>query len=156
RAGTDPRYTGLYEAPRKFRRPTREELDRVPDDFPEVAEVAALAQVMVGVDGRWEHLKLVRAAGWQVPPGHPDIEPAHETLQLGEHYREATRLRGVAERPEEFRTWLGEAEAAAKELEQILRRGKEQGKVDAVAAEQAFARSAAACTRCHAKYRDVP
>ena len=43
RAGTDPRYKGLYAAPAQLRRPTRQELDRVSADFPEVAPVAALA-----------------------------------------------------------------------------------------------------------------
>jgi protein tyrosine phosphatase (PTP) superfamily phosphohydrolase (DUF442 family) len=82
RAGTDPHYTGLYAAPKEMHRPTREELDRVPDDFPEVAEVAGLAQVMVEVDERWGRLKLARAAGWKPPPDHPDIDPPHEALQL--------------------------------------------------------------------------
>src|SRR6516162_6300346 len=35
RAGTDPHYTGLYAAPRDLRRPTKDDLDRLPDDFPE-------------------------------------------------------------------------------------------------------------------------
>ncbi len=153
RAGTDPRYQGLYDAPRRLRRPTREDLDRVPDDFPEVAEVTALAAVMVSVDERWDHLKLAYAAGWKAPPGHPDIDPAHEALQLTEHYREASRMPAVRERPEEFRRLLKDAEEGAKELEAAVRR--REG-VDGAAAEQAFRRSGAACAACHAQFRDVP
>src|SRR5207253_1228560 len=86
RAGTDPRYTGLFAAPRNVRQPSKGELDRIPPDFPEAATVAALAQVMVQIDERWERLKQVRAAGWKAPLAHPDLDPAHEALQLAEQY----------------------------------------------------------------------
>jgi protein tyrosine phosphatase (PTP) superfamily phosphohydrolase (DUF442 family) len=155
RAGTDPRYTGLFAAPGQFRQPTAEELDRLPADFPEVAEVAALAQVMVGVDERWENLKRVKAAGWQVPPDHPDIDPAHEAVQLQELFREAGRLPSVRGRSDEFRHWLAGAEEGAQELEKVLRKATGKEAVES-AAEQAFGRAGAACSRCHAKYRDVP
>jgi hypothetical protein len=156
RAGTDPHYTGLYAAPKDIRRPTPEELDRLPSDFPAVSQVAALAQVMVGVDERWEHLKQVRAAGWKVPVDHPDLDPAHEALQLAEHYREAARLPEVKKRPEDFIHRLAEAEAGAKELERILRKGKDKGGVNAAMADEAYRRAGAACVSCHARYRDVP
>jgi protein tyrosine phosphatase (PTP) superfamily phosphohydrolase (DUF442 family) len=156
RAGTDPRYTGLYAAPGQIRRPTREVLDRVPADFPEVAEVAALAQAMVAVDERWDRLQQVRAAGWKVPPDHPDIDPPHEALQLQEQYREAARLPQVEARPADFRRRLAEAEGGAAELERVLRQGREKGTVDGAAAEAAFRRSAAGCVECHGRYRDVP
>jgi hypothetical protein len=155
RAGTDPHYTGLYAAPKELRRPTKEELDRVPDDFPEVAAVTGLAQAMVGVDERWERLKLVRAAGWKTPPGHPDIDPPHEALQLVEQYREALRLPQAQRRPEEFRRWLEEAAKEAQGLEAALR-PRAVGAVDGKAAEAASTTASAACTRCHARYRDVP
>jgi protein tyrosine phosphatase (PTP) superfamily phosphohydrolase (DUF442 family) len=155
RAGTDPRYTGLYAAPRMIHRPTSEELDRVPGDFPETAEVAALAQVMVGVDETWERLKQVRRAGWKTPRDHPDLDPAHEALQLVEHYREAGRLPQVRERSEEFRRWLSEGESGARELESLLRPPDRKPVTEAVA-EKAFQGASAACARCHAKYRDIP
>jgi protein tyrosine phosphatase (PTP) superfamily phosphohydrolase (DUF442 family) len=156
RAGTDPRYKGLYAAPRELRRPTAEELDRVPAEFPEVAPVPALAGIMVGVDERWDNLKQIKAAGWATPPGHPDLDPPHEALQLLEQYREAARLPRVQRRPEDFRGRLADAEEAAGELEAALRRGNEKGSVDTSAAERAFRRVEAACAGCHARYRDVP
>jgi hypothetical protein len=155
-AGTDPRYTELYAAPRLLRRPTKADLDRVPADFPEAAEVAALAQVMVQLDERLEHLKQLRAAGWAVPKEAPDLDPPHEALQLVEQYREAARLAEVKRRHGEFRRRLADAEAGARALEGVLRRGRAPGAVDAAAAEVAFRQVAAACSRCHARYRDVP
>ncbi len=150
-AGTDPRYKGLHAAPRQLRRPTREELERVPADFPAVAEVGGLARLMVEVDQRWDHLGQAREAGWRTPSNHPDIDPPHEALQLVEAYREAVRLPGVREA--RLRRWFAEAEEEAKELERALR-GK--GGVERAAAEKAFRALGAACLRCHARYRDVP
>jgi protein tyrosine phosphatase (PTP) superfamily phosphohydrolase (DUF442 family) len=155
RAGTDSRYQGLYAAPGQLRRPTRQELDGVPADFPEVAEVAALAQAMVALDGHWERLRGVRAAGWKATPEHPDVAPAHEALQLLEQYQEARRLPQTKARPVEFRRWLAEAEEGAKELEAALRDRMRQ-REDGGAAERAFRRAERDCTRCHARYRDVP
>jgi hypothetical protein len=156
RAGTDPRYKGLYAAPRELERPTAAQLDRVPAESPEVAPVPPLAELMVAVDEHWDNLKQIKSAGWGVPPGHPDLDPPHEALQLVEQYREAARLPRVQERPQDFRAWLTDAEGAGGDLEAALRRGGEKGSVDAPAAEQAFRRVEAACARCHAKYRDVP
>jgi protein tyrosine phosphatase (PTP) superfamily phosphohydrolase (DUF442 family) len=149
KAGTDPRYTGLYAAPEHVRRPSREDLDRLPSDFPEVAEVSGLAQAMVRLDERWDRLKELRAAGWKVPPNHPDLDPRHEALQLAEQYREIARLPEVKERrSEEFRRWLADAEKNAAELEALLRRG--------APVETQFQQAGADCARCHARYRDLP
>jgi protein tyrosine phosphatase (PTP) superfamily phosphohydrolase (DUF442 family) len=149
RAGTDPHYTGLYAAPGEFGRPTAADLDRVSSDFPEVSVVAALAQVMVGIDERWENLKLIRAANWKVPADHADLDPPHEALQLREHFREAARLPAVQERAEEFRWWLSECEKDVADLEQALRTADR-------APESAFRKVNDACARCHIQYRDTP
>jgi protein tyrosine phosphatase (PTP) superfamily phosphohydrolase (DUF442 family) len=154
-AGTDPHYTGLYSAPKEFRRPTSDELDRLPPDFPEVAPVSGLAQLMVEIDERWERLKLARAAGWKAPPGHPDIDPPHEALQVVERYREAMRLPKTKAAPEEFRLRLDEGRETTEALEAVLRTSP--GKtVHSASAEAAFKKAGDACTRCHGTYRDVP
>src|SRR5262249_47186353 len=149
RAGTDPHYIGLYAAPGQLGRPTPRELDAVSAEFPEAAEVSGLAQAMVGLDERWERLKKVRAAEWQTPPSHPDIDPPHEALQLVEQYREAQRLPEVEQRPEELRRWLKDAEQRAEELEAVLRSGPAKPRVDGTVAEKAFQAAESACTGCH-------
>src|SRR5262245_50967108 len=145
RAGTDPHYIGLYAAPRNLRRPTKEELDALPADFPEVALVSGLAQHMVAIEEHFGRMKLIRAAGWKAPPGDPDIDPAHEALQLREHYRESARLPDVHMRPAEFRDWLEAAHQDAGALETILREVKTQGAVNTKRAEELFRKAAAAC-----------
>jgi protein tyrosine phosphatase (PTP) superfamily phosphohydrolase (DUF442 family) len=150
RAGTDPHYTGLYAAAEQIRRPTREELDHISGDFPEVAQVPALALLMVEIDQRWDNLKRARTAGWKTPVEHPDIDPPHEALQLREHFRESARLATGEDRPDDFRRWLAESEQAAGALEEAVR-----AKPSPAAADKAFATLRERCSQCHAHYRDV-
>jgi protein tyrosine phosphatase (PTP) superfamily phosphohydrolase (DUF442 family) len=156
RAGTDPHYTGLYAVPRNLVRPTHDDLAQVKGDFPEVAEVPSLAQIMVEIDSRLENVKLIRANGWEVPTDHPDLDPPHETLQLAEHFREANRLKEVTKRPTQFRQWLAESERQVTTLEHVLRIGQNSGKLDKQAADETFKQIKSSCIQCHAKYRDVP
>jgi protein tyrosine phosphatase (PTP) superfamily phosphohydrolase (DUF442 family) len=151
RAGTDPHYTGLYDVPKTFVRPTPDDLDRIQDNFPEVAAVSDLAQCMVEIDRRWENLKLVKAAGWRTPREHPDLDPPHEALILVEQFREASRLDQVQKRSTELHRLLTEAETKALKLEAMLRQS-EATKM----AEQAFRDAEASCTHCHARHRDLP
>jgi protein tyrosine phosphatase (PTP) superfamily phosphohydrolase (DUF442 family) len=133
RAGTDPRYAGLYAAPKELKRPTSRELDQLNVDFPETARIPAVAEAMVHIDRRWENLTHIRKAGWRVPEDHPDLDPPHEALQLMEHYREMARLVEVRGRPAEFKRWLVEAEAAARELANALRRPASAGALQSAA-----------------------
>ena len=155
-AGTDPRYTGLFKSVREFQRPTAQELAGLRAELPEAVQAAGLTQAMVTIDHAWDNLRLVRAAGWKTPPDHPDIDPAHEALQLAEGFQEMRRLPEVGKRPEDFRRWLDEAQASAQALEQLLREGKNKKVVDGEGAERVYRRTSAICTQCHAKYRDVP
>lgn len=152
RAGTDPHYAGLYAAPEKLRRPRADELDKIAADFPEVAQVPALAQLMVGIDQRWDNLKQARTAGWKTPADHPDIDPPHEALQLREHFREMARLADAKSRPDDFKRSLAESEQEAAALEEALRARP----IPASVLDKSFAALRDRCTSCHSHYRDVP
>lgn len=156
RAGTDPRYTGLYAAPKELKRPTPEDLDRLRVEFPETARIHAMAEAMVHIDHHWENLTHIKKAGWNVPKNHPDLDPPHEALQLREHFRELARQPSLQERPADFKSWLGQAETAARELEENLLKTAKDKEASLDAAEKAFARSRMLCSQCHGKYRDVP
>jgi protein tyrosine phosphatase (PTP) superfamily phosphohydrolase (DUF442 family) len=151
-AGTDPRYTGLTSLPRSLVPPRADELAQATVELPAVAPVANLARLMVGVDERWDHLKLVKAAGWAPPPGHADIDPPHEAAMLVEHFREMGRLDSVTGRGPEFAKLMDEARAVAADLELALRAKP----VGADQAAKAFARSSATCAACHTQFRDRP
>lgn len=152
-AGTDPKYKGLFRSVREFKPPTDAQLAALPKELPEVVKPADIVQAMVAIDFHFENLKKSRGAGWKAPADSPDVEPPHEALQLWEHYVELKRQPDTAKRPDDFRKWLDEAEAAAKDLEQLLRAGK-AGNLDKDAVEKTFRRISANCTHCHAKYRD--
>ena len=139
-AGTDPRYKGLVDLPRTLKRPTAEELDRLPGDFPSVAAVPDLARRMVGIDATWDKLKAAKEADWTKP-----AQAAGDALLLVEHYREVARLPRKADG---FAGRLAEAEADAAKLEAALRKPDPKG------ADAAFAASKAQCQRCHDDFRD--
>jgi hypothetical protein len=132
------------------------DLDRVSAEFPEEARVPGFVSLMVEVDARWDRIKQIKAAGWKTPPGNPDLAPAHEARLLREAFAEAARLPEVKHHPEEFREWLGDAEKGARRLEEVLIESKRSGAVNAAGPEEVFKSAGAACTRCHAKYRNVP
>lgn len=156
KAGTDPRYVGLFQSVRQFRRPTRKEIAGLPAQLPEVVKAAAFTEAMVHLDHHWDNLKLIRKAGWKTPPTHPDLDPPHEALQVVESFREMARLKDVVGRPVDFRGWLTEGAARSAGLEKVLRGAKKTGKLDPVLAEKAFAAASQVCSKCHASYRDRP
>lgn len=153
-AGTDPKYVGLYASPKDLRRPTSTDLDKISSDFPEVAPIGSMVQKMVEIDERWDHLKLIQAAGWSSPKNHPDLDPPHEALLLWEHYVELGRTLDVRKKPQAMLTMLKQAEQDARQLEKALR--MDAGPTRNVAADKFFKASQASCTRCHAQFRDVP
>lgn len=153
RAGTDPKYKGLFDAPNALKRPSKEDLDKLKIEFPEVAVIPALAGAMVEIDERWDHLGLIRKANWLTPKNHPDLDPPHEALQLFEHYRELARRPEIVKREKDFKAWLADSEKASAELEAALR---DKAKPDTKAAEKAYQSVRSLCADCHAKYRDVP
>ena len=150
RAGTDPKYAGLYAAPNRVHRPSADELAAAAANFPETAPIPALAQAMVQIDGTWDNLQAVRKAGWKAPKDNADLDPPHEALQLVEHFREIGRTADTAQRPDDFRRWLGDAEKSAATFEESLRSNCATSEL-----EKAFQRCRASCSQCHAKYRDV-
>lgn len=146
-AETDPKYSGLITLPQTFQRPTRAELDATPATFSHAATVPDLTRMMVAVDARWEALTLARNAGWRTPADHPDIDLAHEAVQLVELYREAARLPESQAQGGDFVQRLQEAEQAAARLEQALRH-------PTPSPEAAFQLSRQHCSRCHARWRN--
>jgi protein tyrosine phosphatase (PTP) superfamily phosphohydrolase (DUF442 family) len=152
RAGTDPRYVGLYAVADAFGYLAPDELAVPPASFPEIASVPAMAEAMVQVDHHWHHLQQCQKAGWAVPPDHPDVVPAHEAVQLMEAFREALRLPEAMKQPQEFRDGLADSARLAEELADLLRAQPPQTS----AANAVFNRIRQQCTRCHSRFRDVP
>lgn len=149
-AGTSEHYEGLYDAAETVRPLDPKLLDAAKPDFPEIAKIPAMAEAMVEIAHAHERMKEVAAAGWKVPPKHPDVVPAHEALMLRELFTELQRTEDVRGRPGPFRGALKVSEKAGFELEAAIRAN------DAAAAKIALGRISANCTACHNVYRDVP
>jgi protein tyrosine phosphatase (PTP) superfamily phosphohydrolase (DUF442 family) len=150
RAGTSHDYAGLYACARDFAVPEEAETQALEYAFPATAPVPALAEAMASIDRRWDAMKLVEAAGYRPPEGHPDISPAHEALQLRELLTELARTEDHRSRPEDYRRWMEESRDAAGRLEDALR----EDPVAEAAAEAAYSTIRSNCASCHRQYRN--
>jgi protein tyrosine phosphatase (PTP) superfamily phosphohydrolase (DUF442 family) len=148
--GTGENYKGLWQAAREARPVEPEVLEKLKVEYVETAAVPPLAEAMVAVDMHWDHLKLMQKLGWQVPPDHPDLVPAHEALQLEERLHELSRTGAIADQPGEFRKLMVEAEQAVR----ILRQSLLADPFDRAAADANAKKVSASCLNCHAIYRD--
>jgi protein tyrosine phosphatase (PTP) superfamily phosphohydrolase (DUF442 family) len=147
--GTSPSYAGLYESVRAIDvRPS--DVDRANAEFPPAAKLPGFTASMAIIDRRFEHLQDARRAGWKASPEHPDIDPAHETLQFRELFTELNRTAYVKSKSEVFRKWMNETESDALALEKSIRAR------DAKTADAAFVRIEANCKACHAEHRNKP
>ena len=148
--GTGANYVGLWESARKAKRLKAAELEAIKVDYVEQAAIPELAARMVEVDKTWERLKAVRANAWAAPADHPDLDPAHEALQLREHLHETGRAEDSAARPADYRKLLADSEAGAVALREALAARP----VNRTEAERAFKLVGNACAACHKAHRD--
>lgn len=148
--GTGQDYKGLWASARTARPMGVEALRAIKVNYREQARIPPLADAMVAIDKTFDHLKVAQKAGWSAPKDHPDIDPAHEALQLQERLRELGRTGEVQARPQRFRHILSENERAARQLHELLARSQ-----PAVAeADRLFKSAGASCAACHKAYRN--
>jgi hypothetical protein len=145
-AGTDTRYVGLYRDVREATPATDEERTKS-FNYTNRTPVGGLVERMVSIDDTWDRIKACQKAGWATPPDQPDVTPAHEALQLVEHYRELARLPSLPGGA--FARFLKDANAAATDLERALHSNE-----NSTAIQTAYQRSANLCVECHTATRD--
>lgn len=148
KAGTSKKYAGLYHSVSSLQKPAKSTIDEADNSFPSLAKLPGLTRSMAIIDRRYGHLKEVRAAAWQVPKNHPDIDPKHEALQLREMLVELERTDESKQKPSDYRRWLKDSVKAAKALEARLLQGDKPG------AESAYQALKKSCSACHQKYRN--
>ena len=146
-AGYPRKYEALYVELEGFDPASLDRAAVAGAPLPETAPVASLASAMAGLDRTWDAVLACRDAGWETPPGHPDVTPAHEAMIMGEHFREINRLLIVGE-PEELKSLMGRAERQAWAMRDALDAGDRAG---ATVASQALAST---CNACHGRFRD--
>ncbi|MGB7160862.1 MAG: hypothetical protein WBD40_22555, partial [Tepidisphaeraceae bacterium] len=148
--GTGANYKGLWKDAREAKRIDDKELAALQIKWVETAQIPALADAMVKVDFHWEHMKAIQKAGWTSPEDHPDLDPAHEALQVQEHFHEIGRTADTRGRPAEYVKLLTESEQAASKLREVL----SARPIDHQAADAAFKVVSTSCTSCHKGFRD--
>jgi protein tyrosine phosphatase (PTP) superfamily phosphohydrolase (DUF442 family) len=149
--GTAPGYKGLWQAARDARPLPPGELEHLKVDFVATKAISPLADAMVQVDERADALKLAQNTYWSAPSAHPDLDPAHEALQLEELLREIGRAAGVARSADpDFTKRLAESEDSVRSLRTAL----EARPLSAADADAALKRVTGTCTACHAAFRN--
>ncbi|QDU62514.1 Beta-lactamase hydrolase-like protein [Planctomycetes bacterium Pan216] len=145
RAGTSPKYPGLWKAVNEFVRPAPESI--LPD-LVSVAAVNSFTQSMANIDRAYDDLSLCHDTGWKPPDSDPDLSPTAQAVLLAEAFRESAR-RGEEERlPSEVIEGLRVAERMALSLEEALHAGNLKD------ANAHFNDIKQSCSRCHAQHRD--
>ena len=152
--GTGDNYTGLWASARSARPADKAALGAVKVDYVETAKVPPMADAMVQIDQTWERLKLAQTSGWAQPPAHPDVDPAHEALQLMEHFHELGRSDEVRQRrPVGFQDELERSKREARALHEALKSIKALG-APGQARDASFRALGNSCTACHKAFRD--
>jgi protein tyrosine phosphatase (PTP) superfamily phosphohydrolase (DUF442 family) len=151
-AGTSESYRGLFQSADKARPFDPALLDELQADFPAVARLSALAEVMVEIKYVHNRLKTIEKAGWKTPADNPTLDPAHEALLLREYFAELLRTEELLKKPAEFQELTKEGEALGLALEKALTTSP----VDTENASKLFLAVGNNCKTCHQKFRDVP
>jgi protein tyrosine phosphatase (PTP) superfamily phosphohydrolase (DUF442 family) len=149
-AGTATNYSGLYKSVEQFHPPSREVLKSLPADLPEKSEISPLAETMIQIDDRFDHLKLVKQAGYQTPASHPDLDPTHEALLLNELIKELIRSPLPTKHGQDFQSKLNDLEAASSAMHLVLN----DRPLDLTKADAAFQRINGSCAACHKAHRN--
>ena len=149
-AGTSESYPGLYTLVYEARYVSDRDLAIAIGDgrarLVPVAKVDGFVETMAAIDQSWDHLELIRDAGWRTPPDHPDLVPAAEAGMLADLFRSLADKGETTDRPPDFATRMKSAHSAAQALEDAIVAGAD--------ATEAMERLGAACTDCHNTYRN--
>ena len=150
-AGTGENYLGLFQSVERARPLGKAALDQIPDDFPAIARLPAMAEAMVAIEHVHDRLKAIERAGWKTPADQPALVADHEALILREHFTEVLRMPELKDRPEGFRELTKEAVSLSQALEDGLK-----STVDPETASKLFLAVSNNCKACHQQFRDRP
>lgn len=149
-SGTAPNYRGLYQCVADAGPADRQALDAVNADFPETWKTSGLVQTMVEIDGTFDNLRAIEAAGWKTPPDSPDLVPAAEAGRIADLLRTLRDDPQAASKPADFGERLAHASTLATAVEEGLKAARPDGRLLSTQLKSL----GASCKECHAKYRD--
>lgn len=157
-AGTSESYRGLYQSAVAAKPWDAALLDALQVEFSAIAVVPAVAEAMIAMEQRLDHLKTLADARWRSAAGQPDSDPAQEALLLRELCTELLRTDEIRSQPEGFRELMVAGETAARQLERLLADWKRAGSPSPPpeTVDRALAGVTQSCIACHRAYRDTP
>lgn len=146
RAGTDPRYSGLWSMVTEYKGPTPAAARPGGGlDLPEVTPPPPLVASMVDLERQLTRLGKISRRGWT--PSDAAAAGAAAIL-MREEYRELLRLKPGSAADPGMSGELAAAEREARMLQQAIETAKSS------AADEALARVEARCSSCHSRFRD--
>ncbi len=149
-AGTAPNYVGLYDCAANATVVSVAAINAVPADFAPVWKPSSFVQAMVEMDVAFENLKAIEGAGWNAPPGHPDLVPAAEAGRLADLHRLLIGTDSAAGRPPELGELMRQGSVRVQALENSLL----EGNASAAELSAQLRQINASCKDCHVKHRD--
>ncbi|TWU11526.1 hypothetical protein CA54_03330 [Symmachiella macrocystis] len=154
-AETSPKYAGLFRVVREFQMPSKDDLAKVPTDFPETAQLSTTVEAMVTINACWERLKEIQKHGFRALPNHPDVVPDQEALQLAEHFRELARNENSKQLCGDYLRQLSAANETATTLSRRLSAlAKDRSQTLIEDSAKLMQRLQNHCSQCHAAFRD--
>lgn len=152
-AGTSHDYPGLWRDVAAWTPPTAEE------ELPELHEVARVADFtasMATLDRDWDELKAIRAASWQTPASHPDLDLRRTAKAFAEHYADSA---GAIPAEHATDVVLLDQMQAALSMADKLQRLVDEASTPPTAEqildlEESFLELKASCKDCHKDYRN--
>lgn len=149
KAGTSPRYPGLYACVRGLSEAEMAEIDAVPAEFPEVAPLPKMVEAMASMQVAADHLVLIRGAGWTTPAEHPDLVPATEAAMVAEMLRASREDLGQFADDENYARMMLESWQRADALEKAIVAGRPAEELT-----RGLDLVIKSCDECHVEYRD--
>lgn len=150
-AGTSASYPGLFACVAHAATASKEQLDRVPSNFPEVAPVPSFARGMVSIDLAVDNLKQLQKSGWNAPKDHPDLVAAAEAGRVADLLRNSDATDAVGKRdPTTFAALMAEARTRADAMERSL----VDSSLSKDVRDERLMSLTQSCKACHAAFRD--
>jgi protein tyrosine phosphatase (PTP) superfamily phosphohydrolase (DUF442 family) len=145
RCGTGKEYEGLWKSVAEYMPPPPG--TKLPE-LHETTKLNDLSDAMAVIDRTFDHVELMRKAGWKTPPGHADLSLDHELLILGETMRTAARLNAKGY-GEDMWLRMRESESITFNMRDDVKKGALES------ASMRFDELKQRCTSCHKMYRNA-
>ena len=156
-AGTSPSYKGLFRAVAQAKPLGQALLEKLQFEFPSQSDVPPLVDAMVALDQTMNRLEQVAKARWKLKDQDNQVDIAHESVLLREHFEEMQRLDDLSNYSAAFRQMLKESERSAWFIESMLHsisKPSELKPIQRKALEINWNSIRANCTACHKQFRD--